>query len=171
MNMDLVTTTDQMPDQGETVMGKTFATYPGGKGANQAVAASKLGAEVTMIGAVGDDAFGHTLLAHFDSEGILIHGVKTCPNRSTGIATIILSDHDNRIIVSAGANEEVTPEWVEENKEAILNCDLVLLQFEISMEIIQYTTKLAHDNGMPVVINSEPLQGFSLEKFNHFSIF
>jgi len=171
INMDLVTTTDKMPDQGETVMGKTFATYPGGKGANQAVAASKLGAGVTMIGAVGDDAFGHTLLTHFENEGILIHGIKTCPNRSTGIATIILSDHDNRIIVSAGANEEVTPEWVEENKEAILNCDLVLLQFEIPMETIQYTTKLAHDNGIPTVINPAPFQEFPSEILNQSTYF
>src|SRR5699024_3079086 len=101
INMDLVTTTDKMPDQGETVMGKTFATYPGGKGANQAVAASKLGAEVTMIGAIGDDAFGHTLLAHFENEGILIQGIKTCQQRSTGIATIMLSYHDNRIMFTA----------------------------------------------------------------------
>jgi len=171
INMDLVTTTDKMPDQGETVMGKTFATYPGGKGANQAVAASKLGAEVTMIGAIGDDAFGHTLLAHFENEGILIQGIKTCQHRSTGIATIILSDHDNRIIVSAGANEEVVPEWVEQNKEAILNCDLVLLQFEIPMKTIQYTTKLAHDNGIPIVINPAPFQEFPGEMLHQSTYF
>lgn len=172
INMDLVTTTKSMPEQGETVMGEAFAIYPGGKGANQAVAAAKLGAEVTMIGAVGEDAFGSNLLSHFENEGIYTNGIKKCAQQSTGIATIILSEQDNRIIVAAGANTEVTPEWVESNKQELLKCDLVLLQFEIPMGTIQYVTRLAFENGIPVVINPAPFQEFPkelLEKATYFT--
>jgi|SRR5690625_2540815 len=172
INMDLVTTTKSMPEQGETVMGEAFATYPGGKGANQAVAAAKLGAEVTMIGAIGEDTFGSNLLSHFEKEGIYTNGIKKCPQQTTGIATIILSKQDNRIIVAAGANIKVTPEWVESNKQEILKCDLILLQFEIPMETIQYVTRLAFENGIPVVINPAPFQEFPkelLEKATYFT--
>lgn len=172
INMDLVTTTKTMPAKGETVMGETFAIYPGGKGANQAVAAAKLGAEVTMIGAVGDDPFGKNLLNHFKSERILTNGIKRCTEIATGIATIILSDQDNRIIVASGANKEVSPEWVEHHKNELLKSDLVLLQFEIPMETIKYTTHLAAENGIPVVINPAPshtMPNELLEKATYFT--
>src|SRR5690625_7497600 len=85
INMDMVTTTKKMPDQGETVLGETFEMYPGGKGANQAIAAARLGANVSMIGAVGQDAFGHSLLSHFESEGVNREGIKIIPGASTEI--------------------------------------------------------------------------------------
>src|SRR5690625_3649226 len=94
INMDMVTTTKKMPDQGETVLGETFEMYPGGKGANQAIAAARLGANVSMIGAVGQDDFGHCLLSHFESEGVNREGIKIIPGATTGIATIILSENE-----------------------------------------------------------------------------
>lgn len=154
--MDMVTTTDKVPEQGETVLGESFTTYPGGKGANQAIAAARLGAEVVMVGAVGDDAFGKSLKERFRDEGADDEAIITVPRESTGVATIILSDGDNRIIVAPGANKYVTPEMVKENQDVILSSDIVLMQFEIPMETIEYTVELAYKRGIPVVINPAP---------------
>src|SRR5690625_3323703 len=107
INMDLTITTEKMPMQGETVLGNDFATYPGGKGANQAVAAARLGANVNMIGAVGEDPFGTELLEHLQTEGINVEGIMKDSEKPTGIANIILSEDDNRIIVGPGANLRV----------------------------------------------------------------
>ena len=106
INMDLVTVAENMPEQGETISGDSFKTLPGGKGANQAVAAAGLGAEVHMIGKVGDDPFGDSLLNNFEAQGVETEAVDTESGVSTGLANIIVSDHDNRIIIIAGANGE-----------------------------------------------------------------
>ncbi|WP_040983709.1 ribokinase [Oceanobacillus jeddahense] len=156
INMDMVTTTDKMPKQGETILGKSFTTHPGGKGANQAIAAARLGADVVMVGAIGDDAFGNSLKARFRNEGANDEAIITVPHESTGVATIILSDGDNRIIVAPGANKYVTPEMVKEKQDSILSSDIVLMQFEVPMETIEYTVELAHKHGIPVVINPAP---------------
>lgn len=155
--MDMVTTTDKVPEQGETVLGESFTTYPGGKGANQAIAAARLGAEVVMVGAVGDDAFGKSLKERFRNEGANDEAIITVSHESTGVATIILSDGDNRIIVAPGANKYVTPEMVKDKQEIILSCDIILMQFEIPMETIEYTVELAYKHGIPVVINPTPI--------------
>ncbi|MFD1415121.1 ribokinase [Oceanobacillus jeddahense] len=156
INMDMVTTTDKMPEQGETILGESFTTHPGGKGANQAIAAARLGADVVMVGAVGDDAFGNSLKARFRNEGANDEAIITVPHESTGVATIILSDGDNRIIVAPGANKYVTPEMVKEKQNSILSSDIVLMQFEVPMETIEYTVELAHKHDIPVVINPAP---------------
>src|SRR5699024_2149982 len=158
INMDMVTTTKKMPDQGETVLGETFEMYPGGKGANQAIAAARLGANVSMIGAVGQDDFGHSLLSHFESEGVNREGIKIIPGASTGIATIILSENDNRIIVSSGANAELTPTMVERVSDQLLNSDIILLQFEVSMEVVRFTVDFASKHKIPVIVNPAPFQ-------------
>src|SRR5690625_3538659 len=98
INMDLTVDTDRVPAKGETVLGNGFAEYPGGKGANQAVAAARLGAEVHMIGAVGTDSFGKTLLEHLRKENIHTDGIAKLEDEATGIANIIVSENDNRII-------------------------------------------------------------------------
>lgn len=156
INMDLVTTTNQMPEQGETVIGTAFSTYPGGKGANQAVAAARLGADVTLIGAVGDDSFGEILTKHFQAEGIHHEGISVIENEATGIASIILSANDNRIIVTSGANAKVTPEMVEEKKQSLIQSDIIVMQFELPMETILYTANLAKTHRIPVIINPAP---------------
>lgn len=158
INMDMVTTTDIIPSQGETVLGKKFTTSPGGKGANQAIAAARLGAEVILIGAVGDDAIGESLRNHFKNEGIDDQTIDTVADESTGVATIILSEGDNRIIVAPGANKYVAPETVEKKKDIILASDVILMQFEIPMETIEYTVNLAYEHNIPVVINPAPYQ-------------
>src|SRR5699024_9902556 len=158
INMDMVTMTSRMPEQGETVLGEKFETYPGGKGANQAVAASRIGADVSMIGSVGQDDFGKNLLTHFQAEGINHDGIHVSPHAPTGIATIILSENDNRIIVSPGANAALTPQKVKDASELLLSCDVILLQFEIPMETIQFTIEFAYKHQIPVIVNPAPFQ-------------
>ncbi|WP_217586549.1 ribokinase [Lentibacillus saliphilus] len=166
INMDLTVETPIMPEQGETLIGKTFATYPGGKGANQAVAAARLGANVSMIGAVGADAFGETLLDHLKQEGVSTDGIATIPDTPTGIANIIVSDHDNRIIVIPGANKHVTPSLVDAHRDLILASDIILLQFEVPMETVAYAAKLAHEHGIKVIVNPAPFQPMSQALIN-----
>ncbi len=158
INMDLTVTTDKMPMQGETVLGNDFATYPGGKGANQAVAAARLGANVNMIGAVGQDPFGTELLEHLRKEGMNITGIKTDADAPTGIANIILSENDNRIIVAPGANNHTDAALVDEHRQLIRESDVVLLQLEIPMETVVHTMKVAREFDVPVVVNPAPYQ-------------
>ncbi|WP_018932308.1 ribokinase [Gracilibacillus lacisalsi] len=156
INMDLVTETDIMPVQGETVRGANFQTVPGGKGANQAVAAARLGAEVTMVGRVGDDQFGDVLMDHLRKENIQVDHVDHVRDTPTGLANIILSEQDNRIIIIAGANGKVTKDYIEQIKAAILKSDYVLLQFEIPKETIVYSMELCYKHGIPVIVNPAP---------------
>src|SRR5699024_1471320 len=171
INMDMVTTTSQVPEQGETVLGEKFETYPGGKGANQAVAASRIGADVTVIGSVGQDDFGKSLLSHFQTEGIHHKGIHISPHVSTGIATIILSENDNRIIVAPGANARVTPEMIHNSRDVLLASDIILLQFEIPMETIQFTIDLAYKHQIPVIVNPAPFQDIPEDIFKKVTYF
>ncbi|MBA2174820.1 ribokinase [Halobacillus locisalis] len=158
INMDLTVTTKHVPDKGETVLGDTFATFPGGKGANQAVAAARLGADVSMIGAVGADSFGEDLLSHLSKEGINIRGVNTIPNESTGTATIIIHDGDNRIIVAPGANHHLTPFHIERNEALISRSDVLLVQMEIPIETIKAVSMLSDKYNIPLIVNPAPYQ-------------
>lgn len=133
--MDIVTSTTQIPKVGETVLGHSFHTIPGGKGANQAVAAARLGADVTMIGAVGNDSFGHTLVEQLTNEGINTENIMKVKDTSTGIASIILSEGDNSIIVVPGANNHVTPEVIEKHEDKIINSNILLLQLEFPLKV------------------------------------
>lgn len=156
LNMDIVTTTDTYPLQGETVRGTDFQTITGGKGANQAVAAARLGAEVKMIGCVGNDSFGEKLRENLQKENINAQYVKIIKDTPSGLANIILSEQDNRIIFISGANSFVTPSYIEEVKEAIYDSDYVIIQFEIPKETIEYCLKLCDDRNIPVIVNPAP---------------
>lgn len=156
--MDLVTATKKVPQVGETVLGQSFHTIPGGKGANQAVAASRLGADVTLIGCLGDDTFGRELPDYLQNQGINTDYVRTISDVSTGIASITLSDGDNSIIVVQGANMFVTPEMVEEHESIIANSDILLLQLEIPLESVEKAVELAKRNQVKVVLNPAPIQ-------------
>lgn len=158
INMDLVTTTKKLPKKGETILGESFETYPGGKGANQAVTSARLGANVSMIGAIGNDTFGKTLLQHFKSECISEKGIKIIPDISTGVAAITVLDNDNRIIVSPGANSKLTPKLIDEAQDIILANDIILLQLEIPIETVQYTVDFAYKHKIPVILNPAPFQ-------------
>ncbi|SDZ61466.1 ribokinase [Evansella caseinilytica] len=156
INMDMVTVTDSVPVQGETIIGERFATVPGGKGANQAVAAARLGGKVQFIGRVGEDAIGKQLMNTLQQEGISINGVEPVTHTGSGTATIIVSNGDNRIIVVPGANKEVTPDYVRKYHDSILSSDLVLLQFEIPLETVKYCLNLCSEHGISVILNPAP---------------
>ncbi|HLQ96609.1 MAG TPA: ribokinase [Pseudogracilibacillus sp.] len=163
INMDVTISTDRIPAQGETVIGGNFATYFGGKGANQAVAAARAGANVKMIGAVGADDFGHTSLTHLQSENIDTTAVDMMPDVSTGVANIILTEQDNRIIVASGANFEVTPEIIASNEQQIKDSDVVLLQLELPIKTVQRAIQIANRHGVPVILNPAPYAALSKE--------
>ncbi|MCG1008803.1 ribokinase [Salinicoccus sp. ID82-1] len=156
INMDLVTVADEMPAQGETIRGESFKTLPGGKGANQAVAAARLGAEVHMIGKVGNDPFGYTLQENLESQGVDTQSVIVEAGISSGLANIIVCDNDNRIIIIAGANNRVDTEYIDRFTKQIQASDYVLIQFEIPQSTIEYILELCSSHSVPVIINPAP---------------
>ncbi|GAE31369.1 ribokinase [Halalkalibacter hemicellulosilyticus] len=156
INMDMVTTTVRVPEQGETVMGECFRTMPGGKGANQAVAAARLGAEVHMIGRIGEDSFGKELQSHLKKQNVNVDGVEPVTDNHTGVATILLSERDNRIIVSAGANDDVTPDYVKRHSAIIDRSDMVIVQLEIPIETVECVTGYCYEKGIPIILNPAP---------------
>lgn len=158
INMDLVTSTTQMPKVGETVIGQSFHTSPGGKGANQAVAAARLGADVTMIGGVGKDSFGQTLVEHLTNQGINTENIMKVKDTSTGIASIIVSEADNSIIVVPGANHHITPEVIDKHEDKIIHSDIILLQLEIPLKSVIRAVELAKKHGVRTILNPAPIQ-------------
>ncbi|MGD6941891.1 ribokinase [Cytobacillus gottheilii] len=156
MNMDLVTITNREPALGETVLGENFLTVPGGKGANQAVAAGKLGAPVKMIGCVGDDLFGEQYINHLKGHQINIEHIRSLKNEKTGIASITVWNNDNKIIVVPGANKRITPEMVESHREEILKSSWLLLQFEIPLESVEKALEIAAEGDVNVIVNPAP---------------
>lgn len=160
INMDLVVGTERFPKQGETVLGNLYTTVPGGKGANQAVAAARLGDQVHMVGAVGSDAFGTQLLSGLETEQIDTQGVKKTDGAS-GIANILLSEGDNRIIVVPGANHELTISDIDAQKKVIEKSSMVILQLELPIPVVEYTLQLAKELGVPAILNPAPAGGFT----------
>lgn len=156
INVDMVFTSDIRPKAGETVLGNTFSIIPGGKGANQAVAAAKLGAETYMVGCVGNDSNGGFSLKNLQNMNVNTSGVKVIENVPTGVANIVVADNDNSIIVVSGANFEVNKEIIDINKELILTADIVLLQLEIPMEVVEYTIEICSKNNVKVLLNPAP---------------
>lgn len=162
INMDLVVRTSRFPKQGETALGDLYTTVPGGKGANQAVAAARLGSEVHMIGAVGTDAFGDELLAGLKAESIQAKSVKRVEGTS-GIANILLSEGDNRIIVVPGANQQLTAVEMEAFESQLANSQMVIMQLEIPVPVIQRTLEICHQHGVPTILNPAPATAFTDE--------
>lgn len=156
LNMDLVINTPRIPLMGETLHGKGFITAPGGKGANQAVAASRLGADVTMMGCVGDDIFGNSLLKNLTENGVNTSNIKKVKDVPTGIAVIVVKDGDNFIILDSGANYSITPQWIDSVEAVIRESDILLVQLEIPMESVREAIKIARRNGVKVLLNPAP---------------
>ncbi|MFD0696725.1 ribokinase [Paenibacillus sp. GCM10027628] len=156
INIDLVVKSGQIPVAGETVIGQEFATIPGGKGANQAVAAARLGAQVEMIGCVGGDTFGKQMLEQLAHEGVGTTYVTTEPQQTTGVALIQVQDGENRITIVPGANASVSPEHVEQAKAVIADADVILVQLEIPLETVMRAVQLAKSHGVKVILNPAP---------------
>ncbi|MGQ3478625.1 ribokinase [Paenibacillus sp. TY11] len=155
-SMDLVVTSSKRPGAGETVLGESFTTVPGGKGANQAVAAARLGADVTMIGRVGDDHFGQQILRNFEENHVHIRNVKPVTHMESGTAHIVLAEGDNSIVVVKAANNEVTPAYVEEALDVIRSSDIVLIQQEIPSETVVYVSEICAKYQVPLLLNPAP---------------
>jgi ribokinase len=157
-NMDLTTTVERMPVWGETVLARHFETSFGGKGANQAVAAAKLGADVVMVTNLGDDGLGVSALKNFESLGIDTRHVRRIPNQSTGTATILVdaATGDNAILIVAGANGDLSAADVEAAGEDLKRCDLILLQLEIKLETAYAAIRFGRKHGVRTVLNPAP---------------
>ena len=155
-NMDLMIEADRRPQAGETVMGKRLIVSPGGKGANQAVAAARLGEKVYMIGCVGNDAYGSMMLDTLKENGVNTDYVSVLDNEATGTAHIILAEGDNSIIVLKGANDKVDKNVVDSAFDIIKTSSLVMLQHEIPMDTIGYIIDRCYEEGIPVMLNPAP---------------
>ncbi|MEO0607129.1 MAG: ribokinase [Pseudomonadota bacterium] len=153
VNLDLVASGVPLPRAGETITGARFAQHPGGKGANQALAAKRLGADVVMIGCVGDDALAEPALALLRQEGVDLSGVMSEIGEATGIALICVSpEGENQITVASGANLRVGPSDVA----ALPRCDAILCQLEIPVPAVEATAKVASDRGALLILNLAP---------------
>lgn len=158
LNMDLVVRTPTMPAAGETLAGTDFHMIPGGKGANQAVAAAQAGAVTRMVGCVGGDAFGPALLESLSQVGVDVTGVHRIQNTSTGFATIIVENGgENRIIIVAGANGKVSSRFIQDQWATIQQSDLILLQHEIPLETVHAVIRKARTSGIRIVLNAAPI--------------
>ncbi|MBU3570896.1 ribokinase [Priestia aryabhattai] len=162
-SMDLVVTSNIRPGAGETVLGESFKTVPGGKGANQAVAAARLGANVSMIGCVGEDHYGKAILENFKSNGVSVENMKPVTGSDSGTAHIILAEGDNSIVVVKGANDYITPDYVEKAKEKIKEADIVLIQQEIPEETVEYVAQLCQELKVPLLLNPAPARSLKAE--------
>ena len=158
--MDVIATTEKIPGSGQTVYGKSFHMAPGGKGANQALQCARLGAEVTMMGSVGDDLFGQQLLEPLRAAGMDTSHVVVRPGIHSGVGhvTLEVTEHtaQNRIVVIPGANRTLTVEEVSWIKEAVSGFDMVLLQLEVPIEVNRAVARWAREAGVPVVLNPAP---------------
>lgn len=156
INMDMTVKAERIPKKGETLKGDDLQYIPGGKGANQAVAMAKLGADVEMFGCVGDDAAGKSLVENLENCGVKTDNIKVVKGVPTGLALITVGENDNTIIVVAGTNNCVDIEYVNTIKDSLLECEIVLLQHEIPQETIEYVVELCTANGVKVVLNPGP---------------
>ncbi|MBC7569900.1 MAG: ribokinase [Spirosoma sp.] len=158
-NTDMVVKTAKLPAPGETVLGGKFLMNPGGKGANQAVAAARLGGTVTFVAKVGDDVFGREARAGFIREGMDTQYVLTDPDRPSGVALINVDEHgENCIAVAPGANGNLQPTDVAPALQAAPPETLLLLQLEIPLPTVEQAVKLAAERGLRVVLNPAPAQ-------------
>ena len=156
INVDMTVTAERIPKKGETLRGDSLHYIPGGKGANQAVAMAKLGAEVEMFGLVGDDAMGVKMIDNLKAQGVKCDHIGTVKGESTGTAVITVGESDNTIIVVAGANGKVDKNYIDGVKDALLAQDMVVLQHEIPLETVAYIVNLMSQHGVPVVLNPAP---------------
>ena len=164
LNMDLVVRVPHMPIPGETIIGSDFRAIPGGKGANQAVAAARLGAEVAMIGRVGDDDFGRAQLRNLGELGIDATHVIVDPEAATGIALITLdASGQNSIVLASGANMRLTKEDINTARGIILQSDVLVLQLESPLAAVAYAIDMAHAKGVEVILNPAPAQPLAKE--------
>lgn len=162
INMDLVAVAPRFPVPGETISGERFVTVPGGKGANQAVAASRLGASVSMVGKVGRDGFGDQLLAVLQHEGVDTRHVGRADGAS-GVALITVSGGENSIVVVPGANHALLPADIAAAEAVLASADVILTQLEIPLATVAALLDIAARHRVPVILNPAPAQPLQAE--------
>lgn len=156
-NVDLVIRTERIPHRGETIFGESFDIFTGGKGFNQATAASRIGADVTFIGRVGDDYFGELIISAMATENINTNYVKIDNETGTGIANILIDPNgENSIIVVPRANMSITTADIDDVETEIANADILLLQLETPLEASFRATEIARANGTTVILDPAP---------------
>lgn len=157
-NTDMVVNSQKMPEPGETVMGEEFNVFPGGKGANQAVAAARANAEVTFIAKVGDDDFGKNAIAGYHADKINTENIFIDPVIPSGVAVIIVEDAtgQNSIVVASGANNTLSIDEIKSCEKAIAEADAMLVQLEIPLAVVEYSLKIAKRNGVRTILNPAP---------------
>lgn len=164
LNMDLVINTDRMPQAGETIHGKGFAHFPGGKGANQASACARAGGNVKMLGKVGDDAYGDILLKNLSQDGVNINGIER-EKISTGVAVITVFNGENSIILDKGANGLVDRDYIDRHIDAIDWADYIIMQYEIPMETVVYVAQIVKSKGKTLIIDPAPMMDVPSELY------
>jgi ribokinase len=161
INMDLTVTAERIPQKGETLRGSSIHYIPGGKGANQAVAMARLGANVQMFGCVGDDDNGKRLLENLSAEGVNTDCISVSAGVPTGLALITVGERDNTIVVVAGANDTVDCAYIDKVQKELLQSDVVVLQHEIPEETVAYVISLCAAHGVKTVLNPAPARKLS----------
>ena len=171
INMDLVTISARFPRPGETVVGSRFLTYPGGKGANQAVAAARMGAATAMVGRVGDDVFGPQLIEALRDSGIKVDGVAVAQDTTSGIAVINIDESaQNQIIQILGANDTCGDAEAVRVGQALVNASTLLLQLEVSVDLSLKVAKEAFEQGKTVILDPGPVRHIPSEFFAYCSV-
>lgn len=158
LNVDMVMNVDHMPAEGETILCDGMTLVPGGKGANQACAAGRLGTDVAMLGAIGDDDYGALQLKSLSEAGVEVGGLLKKEGQNTGTAFITVNKSgNNSIVVVLGANSAFRPEDIEANRELIEQCEIMILQLEIPLDTVCYAAKLAKSLGKTVILDPAPV--------------
>lgn len=158
-NTDMVISMDHLPLPGETLIGGNFFMNSGGKGANQAVAAARLGGKVSFIAKVGNDPFGNRALEQYKAEGIDVKHILTDPEQPSGVALIMVdAQGENSIAVASGANAHLTSEDIDNAKEILSHADIVLMQLETPLTTVEHAANVAKSSGAKVILNPAPAQ-------------
>ena len=156
-NTDMVVKTSRFPGPGETVLGGEFFMFPGGKGANQAVAAARMGADVRFFCVVGDDPFGQQAVSGYAQEGIRTDAIRVETGIASGVALITVNEAgENEIVVAPGANARLTDEYLAEQATLLKSAALALAQLEIPLPAIQYLARFCRENDIPFILNPAP---------------
>lgn len=165
-NTDMVVKTTRFPQPGETIIGGEFFMFPGGKGANQAVAAVRLGGDVRFVCKVGNDMFGQQALAGFIREGIDTQFCRTSPTSASGVALITVNaEGENEIVVASGANNQLSIIDIDEAERAFTDVEIVLLQLETPRQTVEYAIQQGFKRGKKVILNPAPAQVLSPETY------
>ncbi len=161
INMDLVVRTPAFPAPGETLAGGPFQTFPGGKGANQAVAAARMGAGVSIVGRVGADVYGNELRAVLAREGVNLAALRTTAGESTGVGLITVDEStgENTIVTVGGANQHLVADDIRSISGFIRSADVLLMQLEVSLDAVAAAADIAHLSNRMVVLNAAPACG------------